>query len=98
MKNCILFLIFLFFTAFNLLCANKTATALKINHYQISIDGKLTEKQWQEASPISDFRQKDPNEGQFRQEQLVLNFCMMTIIFISVQCLNITRITKFVQQ
>jgi hypothetical protein len=40
----------------------------------IAIDGKLDEAAWQNAQPITDFRQHDPNEGQPMTERTDVRF------------------------
>ncbi len=46
----------------------KAVTAIKLSTIKINLDGKLTEPVWQQ-SPISDFTQRDPNEGKSASEQ-----------------------------
>ena len=41
----------------------KTASAAKIAGGAIDIDGRIDEKAWSEAQPITDFVQKEPVEG-----------------------------------
>jgi hypothetical protein len=45
----------------------KAITATKVNELKITLDGKLTEPVWQQQ-PISDFTQRDPNEGKAASE------------------------------
>jgi hypothetical protein len=45
-----------------------TATAARRNG-SVSIDGRMDEAAWQAATPVTDFRQFDPNEGQPASER-----------------------------
>src|SRR5678815_1624065 len=45
-----------------------TAVAARRNG-PISIDGKMDEAAWQAATPVTDFRQYDPHEGQSASEK-----------------------------
>ena len=45
-----------------------TATAARRNG-PVSIDGRMDEAAWQAATPVTDFRQFDPNEGQPASER-----------------------------
>src|SRR5690242_3850139 len=41
----------------------KQATALRVPNGSIRVDGHLDEEIWLKAAPITDFTQKEPNEG-----------------------------------
>ncbi len=47
----------------------KVVLAHKIKDLNINIDGKLTESIWLNATPVKDFTQRDPNEGQPATEE-----------------------------
>lgn len=47
---------------------NKVAWAVKVDHAP-RVDGTLDDPLWQSAKPITDFRQREPNEGQSPTEK-----------------------------
>jgi hypothetical protein len=53
--------------------APKVATAVRING-TVNVDGKLDDAQWNSATPISDFIQKDPVEGGVPSDSLEVRF------------------------
>ncbi len=52
----------------------KTASAARIAGGAIDIDGRLDEKAWSEAQPITDFVQKEPVEGAPPTERMEVRF------------------------
>jgi hypothetical protein len=48
----------------------KQASAIRIPDGSIHIDGRLDEEVWRQAAPITDFVQKEPNEGAAPAEQI----------------------------
>lgn len=52
----------------------KTASAVKISGDGIDIDGRLDERAWNEAAPITDFVQKEPVEGAPPTERMEVRF------------------------
>ncbi len=52
----------------------KTATATRTSGGSIQIDGKLDDEAWARATPITDFVQKEPNEGTAPTEGMEVRF------------------------
>ena len=52
----------------------KTATAIKVSGGAIDLDGRLDERAWGEAQPITDFVQKEPVEGAPPTEKTEVRF------------------------
>lgn len=70
-----LLLLILILSNFNLLAgtSDKEVSAYRINN-NIEIDGKLSEKDWEIAAPLSGFKQKDPIEGLDASEETKVFF------------------------
>jgi hypothetical protein len=63
MNNCKRLLVLLSLAVCSVVYVHPQIQAVKLTE-TISVDGKLTEKIWHTASPITDFRQREPNQGE----------------------------------
>ncbi len=52
----------------------KQATAIRVEGGAIRVDGRLDEAVWQDALPITDFIQKEPNQGAAPTERMEVRF------------------------
>ncbi len=52
----------------------KQVTAIRVEGGAIRVDGRLDEAVWQDALPITDFIQKEPNEGAAPTERMEVRF------------------------
>lgn len=72
MTKIVKYLLFLFvpsiFYSTGKVTTEKIVLAIKVNSFNIKLDGKLEEPIWQ-TNPIKEFTQRDPNEGQPASEE-----------------------------
>ena len=52
----------------------KQARAVRVDAGAVSVDGRLDERVWQDAPPITDFIQKEPDEGASPTERMEVRF------------------------
>ena len=52
----------------------KQARAVRVDDGTVSVDGRLDERVWQDAPPITDFIQKEPDEGAPPTERMEVRF------------------------
>jgi Domain of unknown function (DUF5916) len=54
--------------------ARKRAAAVRVANDAIRVDGRLDDEAWQRATPITDFVQKEPTEGQAPSDPMEVRF------------------------
>jgi hypothetical protein len=52
----------------------KRASAMRVTAGDIRVDGRLTEEIWLQATPVTDFTQKEPNEGAATTDEMDVRF------------------------
>lgn len=66
MKSCVRLFVMMMVCSWTIYSAQ--VNAVKLNQ-SVTIDGKLTESVWQMTPPITDFKQKEPNQGESPTER-----------------------------
>ena len=54
--------------------SRKEATAVRVSSGAVRVDGRLDEQAWQQAVPVTDFVQKEPNEGAAPTQRMEVRF------------------------